>query len=143
MRLTTPPRSPPPESEAAARALQGWTWRAAAAAEDAPAAAVAGGKIYVVGGIELGGDPQSSVDVFDPQTNSWAAGPAMGTARAGHAAAVVDGKIYVMGGLSGSTGGGLVNISSVEVFDPRTGSWAAGPTMGVARGSHAAAVCGR
>ena len=99
---------------------------------------VGGGALYILGGTGADGITRlSGVQIFDPQTNSWAAGPAMGTARYICAAAVLDGKIFVMGGVAAD---GSTRLSSVELFDPQTDSWAARPAMGTARSSHAAVV---
>ena len=63
------------------------------------AAAVANGKIYVLGGIGSDGNVLSSVEEFDPATNLWTTKSATGfTERCEHAAASVNGKIYCFGG---------------------------------------------
>jgi N-acetylneuraminic acid mutarotase len=48
-------------------------------------------------------------------------------ARGGFAAVTVDGKIYAIGGevLTGENKA----LTSVEVFDPENGAWAAGPDL--------------
>ena len=85
------------------------------------------GKIYVVGGLDSNNHALDTVDVYDPQTNTWATAPPMGTARYAHGVAVLGGKIYAAGGVS------VTRLSSVEVFDPQTNSWAAVAPMGTAR----------
>ena len=63
----------------------------------------------------IGGSGSASVEIFDPQTNSWTAGVALPAARCYAAAASLEGKIYLVGG-TGS--------SKVEAFDPQAGAWA-------------------
>lgn len=62
-------------------------------------AAVAGGKVYVLGGLEADGTAVRRVDVYDPATKTWAAGPDLPgtTDRVGFspAAATVDGRLLV------------------------------------------------
>ena len=109
--------------------------------------AAVGGKIYVVGGEASGGSRLSSVETggrlssverFDPATNSWEALPPMSTARGGHGVAAVGGKIYAVGGL----GHGGSCLSSVERFDPATNTRVALPSMRTARSCHGVAAVG-
>ena len=83
------------------------------------AAAAMGGKIYVTGG-ETGNDELvNSVYVYDPQADAWTQLASMGIARRTHASAVVGGMLYVFGGYS--AGG---RLSTAEVYDPASNSWA-------------------
>ena len=84
--------------------------------------AVVDGKIYAIGGGELGSYYLSTVQVYDPATNTWSIKKEMPTPRAGLAASTVNGKIYVIGGTN-QVGGILVGISTVEEYDPVTDSW--------------------
>ena len=52
----------------------------------------------------------------------------MSTARQDHASAAVGGKLYVFGGY-----GGGVHLSTVEIYDPASNSWAQGPSSASAR----------
>jgi hypothetical protein len=78
------------------------------------------GRIYALGGRWL--NDLNSVEIYDPSTDQWTAGPAMQEARAGFGATVMDGKIYVAGGELINT---LKTLKSVEVFDPVTEIWSA------------------
>ena len=78
---------------------------------DGHAAAAIGGKIYVTSG--------TLVCVYDPQVDTWMQ-PAGKSNFRGHASAAVGGKLYVFGGLQGP-------LSTVEVYDPASDSWAQGP----------------
>ena len=64
------------------------------------------------------GRASASVEIFDPQTNSWTAGVALRAARCYvcGTAASLEGKIYLVGGTGSS--------SKVEAFDPQAGAWA-------------------
>ena len=89
------------------------------------AAAVLGGKIFMLGGST--GETSNSVKVFDPQAGAWAEGAPMAKPRA-HGrlfVAVASGKLYAIGGderMSDDIGG--ERALSVEAFDPQTGAWA-------------------
>ena len=95
---------------------------------DADADTTADGLIYVIGGNNSTGN-LTSLEVFDPSTNSWACSTAdtagsgcsskvltdLPTARAGAAVATgSDGRLYVVGGNNGSY------LSTVEAYQPPT-----------------------
>ena len=79
--------------------------------------AVVDGKIYCIGGYD---DIYylNTVEVYDPETNSWETKTSMPTKRSGLTSAVVDGKIYCIGGTTTS-----YTLSTVEMYDPETNSW--------------------
>ena len=106
-----------------------------------PAAAVVGGKIYVIGGATTHpGSTETSIhparphrssdanEVYDPATNSWSARSPMPTPRNHAAAGVVNNKIYVLGGRLGA---GFItrasNTDITEMYDPATNQW--GPLL--------------
>ena len=60
---------------------------------------VVNGKIYVIGGDD-GSNPITTVEEYDPATDTWAATTDMTTARFGHVGSVVNGKIYAIGGFN-------------------------------------------
>jgi N-acetylneuraminic acid mutarotase len=101
---------------------------------------VVDGKIYAIGGMSSGSNfwsgMRDTVEIYDPETDSWSIGSSMPTPRCWFTTSVVNGKIYVIGGA-------LVSkrpISNVEVYDPETDTWATKASMPTARMSHAAAV---
>jgi len=106
------------------------------------AAAMLGGKIYVLGGAisdRVDGDNDgvvADVHVFDPQTGAWTEAPPMRTARRSHAAAVVGGQLYVIGGDDDA----LRDLRCAEAFDPQTGAWTEVAPMHELRYATAAAV---
>ena len=105
----------------------------------AHATAVAGGKLYAIGGgsDDLTGETLCSVEAFDPQTATWTVVAAMSEVRYAPAAAELDGKIYVTGGQDDDD-----NLDTVEVYDPQTNTWATVPPMGTARSCHGVAELG-
>jgi len=100
-----------------------WTQKAdMPTARMGPTSAVVNGKIYIIGGGTSEGPDErvlSTVEEYDPVTETWTRKADMPTARGwmSPSSAVVDGKIYVIGGWNGRT------ISTVEVYDPATDTW--------------------
>ena len=94
------------------------------------------GKIYVMGGI--GANVLDTVEVYDPQADSWQRVASMPQCLCNHAAAVIGGKIYVTGGDDSQES----QMNSVYVYDPQAGAWAQLASMGIARRCHASAAVG-
>jgi len=105
---------------------------------NAPAAAVVGGKIYLVGGFsELSNVPTDRVDVYDTATRTWSTAAPLPAPRGGHAAVVLAGKIHVLGG-----GNSQSTIADHDVYDPATDTWRKAAPLPRAEGSPAAVVFG-
>ncbi|MEY2448503.1 MAG: hypothetical protein QOH79_1979 [Acidimicrobiaceae bacterium] len=79
------------------------------------AAEVVGGRLYLFGGL---GTSAGKVQIYDPVTNLWTAGPDMPFAAGSSASALIDGSVYVAGGIIGST-----TTNRTARFDPGTGVW--------------------
>jgi N-acetylneuraminic acid mutarotase len=81
---------------------------------------VVNGKIYAIGGgpsaLQAG---VSTVEEYDPTTDSWTRKADMPTPRWSLSTSVVNGKIYAIGGAQGSPKG----LRTVEEYDPATDSW--------------------
>ena len=81
-------------------------------------------KIYVTGGY---GNNQnmSSVDCYDPDTNTWSQMANMNIARYGHSLVSLHGRLYAIGGhyIVDGVGGGGYRVDSVEVYDPDNNTW--------------------
>jgi len=92
------------------------------------------GRVLVAGGVTAGGGTTSTVEIFDPITNSWmTAGLGMVEARSGATAALLpDGRVLVAGGQNGST-----ISSTIEVFDPALGAFTSAGMMSSPRMQHA------
>jgi len=76
------------------------------------------GKIYTIGGYipEVAGYPGlTTVEVYDPATDTWTTAPDMPTGRFGSRTSVVDEKIYVFGGLARWI---TTAYGTVEVYEP-------------------------
>ena len=82
-------------------------------ARRSPRAAVLDGEIWVMGGND-GTTFYTSVEIYNPATNQWRAGPSTPT-TGGSVARTVDGKIYLESS---------ANADQVHVYDPNVGSWA-------------------
>lgn len=115
------------------------------------AVAAVNGKVHAIGGAEplfRGGlDPFnlfpenvyfSTMEEFDPLTDSWSTKAAMPTARSHLAAATVNGKIYAIGGFIASDTFLPEPIATVEEYDPLTDSWSTKAPMPTARARHTA-----
>jgi hypothetical protein len=108
-------------------------------------AAVAGGKLYAVGGRLSGGTGGTfapligQVDVYDFAAETWSAAPNdLPTPRAATAVAVFDGKILVIGG----EGNGQA-YAKVDALDPATGDWEDLDSLHFARHGTQAIVSGQ
>ena len=108
------------------------------------ATAVVDNKIYLIGGtlfenkrkkLPPGPFGLSTVEVYDPQTNTWQRGADMPTLRHSAKAATVNGIIYVFGGYSAKDQK-IVNMkfpTVVEAYDPQTDTWSRKQDMPVPR----------
>jgi hypothetical protein len=91
------------------------------------------GQVLVTGGCAGRGCDLylDSVELFDPDTQSFQPGPPLSTPRAGHVAiALPDGRVLVAGGWTGQGA-----TASAEIYDPATGQWTAPGEMTDARES--------
>ncbi|MFN2127821.1 MAG: Kelch repeat-containing protein, partial [Anaerolineales bacterium] len=80
-------------------------------------------KIYVIGGNEgllYGERGETTVEMYDPETDTWTTMADMNIGRRFFAACALNGKIYVFGGAEGYCG---PLVASGEVYDPETDSW--------------------
>ena len=100
----------------------------------AHASVVAGGLLYVVGGV--GTTDPSAIWTYNPGTNSWDASRAhLPTLREHITAAVVNNKIYVISGRWSFN-----NMNTVEEYDPATNMWTAKAPIPTARSGITSAV---
>jgi N-acetylneuraminic acid mutarotase len=77
----------------------------------------------------------STVEEYDPETNTWTTKSPMPTARQAFSASVVNGKIYAIGG------GDVSALPTVEEYDPVNDNWNTTKTdMPTARFDHSAIV---
>jgi len=81
---------------------------------------VVNGKIYAIGGASSAEVGISTVEEYDPATDTWRAKSPMPTPRWGFASGIVDGKIYAIGGAEGNPGSPL---TTVEEYNPSIDTW--------------------
>jgi N-acetylneuraminic acid mutarotase/glucose/arabinose dehydrogenase len=98
---------------------------------DHHSAEVINGKLYLFGG--LGGGSEGTVQIYNPNTNSWSVGAAAPYAAGSVSTAVIGGKVYMAGGIVGTT-----TVSTGAVYDPASNSWSSIASMPVGR-NHTAA----
>jgi len=107
------------------------------------AAAVAGGRVYALGGLDGSGQGSSllgSVEAYDPLSNQWSSRHSM-SPRAGLAAGTIDDRfVYAVGGdISGAC-----PVDTLEMYDSVADAWTTkAPMPGGPRRLLSAAVVGR
>ncbi|MHC4518454.1 MAG: Kelch repeat-containing protein, partial [Planctomycetota bacterium] len=83
---------------------------------------VVDGIIYAIGGARgLSSTGLSTVEAYDPATNTWTTKSDMPTPRAALSTSVVDGIIYAIGGCTVNQYG--MALATVEAYDPATDTW--------------------
>ena len=126
------------------------TWKRMAdapTARNSHAAAVIDGKIYVVGGrqnnISGGGFSATNLptlEVYDPNTDTWETRADMPQAQGGLAAEVLEGRLYAFGGEQWKPTKKV--FSAVWAYEPATDSWDSAGELPEARHGLAAAAIG-
>lgn len=98
------------------------------------------GKLYAFGG--GGRDFQSlgQVHVYDPRTDRWNEARSMPTHRSGVVAVCLGRRIWVLGGGFRNPDGTFQFLRTVEIYDPETDRWEAGPDLIERHDAPAAAV---
>jgi Kelch motif/Galactose oxidase, central domain len=90
------------------------------------------GKVLVAGGFSgaVYGDPQTSAEIYDPESGTWSAAGSLSVARgASHSATLLaDGRVLVTGGFE------------AELYDPATDVWSPAGTMNSPRVLHTATL---
>ena len=98
---------------------------------------VVDGKIYAIGGGKTPyGKYLSTLEVYDPTTDTWTTKADMPTARFFHSTSVVNGKIYAIGGAPYAE----ASVPTVEEYDPATDTWTRKADMPTSRGSLSTSV---
>ena len=117
---------------------------------------LANGKVLVAGGrTGLIGASLASSELYDPKTETWSStAGSLAESRFGHSATLLDGpecqiaappvhcgKVLVAGGFTGETTTNAQPVlTSAELFDPTTGTWAAAGALSTRRSLHAASL---
>ncbi len=97
-----------------------------------------GARVYAVGGM-LDGGYTSTVEVYDPESNSWSEVDSMSQARCNPGVTVAGGKVFVVGGLGDNLLGPPGALKTVECYDPEADNWSSLPDMYFPRHSPAVA----
>ncbi|MGH7260938.1 MAG: Kelch repeat-containing protein [Nitrospiraceae bacterium] len=113
------------------------------------AAAVLGGKIYVLGGFaepSLSNLPSltitNRVEVYDPATNAWTTRAPLPVGLHHAAAVVVGNRLYVIGGYTQSFLALWHPVATVYLYDPDKDAWTERSPMPTPRGALAVAESG-
>ena len=80
----------------------------------------------------------TTVEMYDPATDTWTQKADMPTPRSYLSTSVMDGKIYAIGGMSNSNE--QWRLETVEVYDPATDTWAKTESINKARSCAAISV---
>ena len=117
---------------------------------------VVDGKIFVIGGSlqlrmdEYGDLSLSTVEMYDPETDTWAGKANMPTVRSNVSVSVVDGKIYAIGGskmkkyqVPRGFGHESEELPTVEMYDPATDTWTQKADMPTPRKTKTCVVDGK
>jgi hypothetical protein len=85
------------------------------------------GNVLVTGGLSAypeEGQVTADAEIYDVQTGAWRKTASMHTARRAHGAVLLaDGRVLVAGGSTGGFGASR-HTDSVEIYDPKTETWA-------------------
>jgi N-acetylneuraminic acid mutarotase len=110
-----------------------WTIKAPMpTARDSMEANVVNGKIYVISGQVSFREPavfSDATEVYDPKTNSWAAGANIPNHVEGYASAVLQNKIYIIGGRIEEPPIGWHGVNTTQIYDPATDKWTNGACL--------------
>ena len=114
------------------------------------------GKIFVIGGSlrlkmdEYGDQSISTVEMYDPKTDTWEGKANMPTVRSNVSVSVVDGRIYAIGGsklkkYQVPRGFGIESeeLPTVEMYDPATDTWTQKADMPTPRKTKTCVVDGK
>ncbi len=87
-------------------------------------------------------DSISDVILYNPASNSFSTpASAMSEARRSHTMTVLnDGRVLIAGGIKGNSTWKWVSSDTTEIYDPKTGTFKAGPKMSRPRNAHTASL---
>jgi len=103
-----------------------WSTGPSMSARLAPAAAAINGIFYVAGGND-GISDSSTLQAYNPASNTWTTLASMPGGRyEGDGAGVINGKLYIPGGWTTSPG---LPHSELFVYDPATNSWSSAASL--------------
>ena len=91
-------------------------------------AARIGEKLYVPGGRLADGTSTAILEIYDPRTDTWAAGAPLPQPVSAYALADFEGQLYLFGGWDGQAA-----LAAVYIYDPAADAWQEGTPMAVPR----------
>jgi photosystem II stability/assembly factor-like uncharacterized protein/N-acetylneuraminic acid mutarotase len=97
--------------------------------------AVLNGKIYLPGGFNSSAQAVTTVEAYDPVTNTWSTPPPLPEILHHYGLATVGGRMYLLGGYTGNS---FTPTNRAYVFIPDSNLWRRIANMPVARGAHSA-----
>ncbi|HYF63231.1 MAG TPA: PKD domain-containing protein [Herpetosiphonaceae bacterium] len=89
-----------------------------------------GRKVYLAGGVNDAGSPQTGMFIYDLDANSWSAGPAMPGPQVEAGGVALGSRFCVIGGSSGVTS---PEVALTTCFDTATNTWGGLPGLNAAR----------
>ena len=98
------------------------------------------GRVLILGGRSPKDSVYTSAEMYDPRSGTFSSAGSMREGRQQHTATLLpDGRVFIAGGLW-SDGQQGRDLSSTEMFDPRTGRFSAIGSMGARRDGHTATL---
>lgn len=113
---------------------------------NATATLLQNGQVLVAGGYYLQNSSVAiavaSAELYNPATGTWTTTGSMSTSREFHTATLLqNGQVLVAGGVfTDSTGSQFGYLSSAELYNPATGTWAITGSMSTTRSQHTATL---
>ena len=95
------------------------------------------GTVLIAGGLTKESTPLGSAEIYNPSNGTWSPTGDLSSPRSEHTATrLLDGKVMVAGGRE--MGEGISPLSSVEMYDPASGTWTPIESMSEKRRGHQA-----
>jgi len=99
------------------------------------------GRVLLAGGVVAPMTAQSAAQLYDPATGTFSATGSMAVGRRDHTATLLnDGEVLIAGGLGNAADGNYTPVASAELFDPKTGTFRATGSLGLARSRQTATL---
>jgi len=99
------------------------------------------GTVLLAGGFGANGH-EATAEIYDPSRDTFTAIGPMITARYGHTATLLNNgmRVLIVGGWNGAVGIDAVSLSSCEIYDPASGTFASTGSLLVERADHTATL---
>jgi hypothetical protein len=109
--------------------------------EDQTATLLADGRVLIAGGNDYRNQTTNSAEIYDPKTGKFTATGSMTESRGFHTATLLaDGRVLITGGDPAAWGNGGPNLSTAEIYDPKTGKFTLTGSMTIGRAWHTATL---